>query len=138
MTLNEDNITNNRILRKRKWKTYTEAAQSGSFEDESVRITFNFVKSVSGKKFVESGKKLVDLEAIKKNLLNAKVSNTSPDICVDKSFSHNTSTFAFATAETKPLSTLYSLHDISETLEELEHNAKASFTGFQKTCNTED
>lgn len=138
MTLNEDNITNNRILRKRKWKTYTEAAQSGSFEDESVRITFNFVKSVSGKKFVESGKKLVDLEAIKKNLLNAKVSNTSPDICVDKSFSHNTSTFAFATAETKPSSTLYSLHDISEILEELEHNAKASFTGFQKTCNTED
>lgn len=111
---------------------------SSTFEDESVRITFNFVKSVSGKKFIESGKKLVDLEAIKKNLLNAKVSNTSPDICVDKSFSHNTSTFAFATAETKPLSTLYSLHDISEILEELEHNAKASFTGFQKTCNTED
>ena len=52
-------------------------------------ITFNFGQSESSKK--ESGNESVDLEAIKKNLLNVEVSksseisNTLPDIYVDTS-----------------------------------------------------
>ena len=45
MRLNEDHITNNCVIRKRIWKTYAEAAQSSSFENQSVGITSNFGES---------------------------------------------------------------------------------------------
>lgn len=49
LRLNEDKITDNRVMRKQEWKTYAEAAQEGSFEDQSEEITSNFGKSESGK-----------------------------------------------------------------------------------------
>ena len=89
-----DNITDSRVLRKRKQKTYAEATKSDLVECKIVDISPN-VEKVDA----ESGKRLFDLEAIKKNLFSAevskfsKVSNTPPYICVDTSLSHNSSSF---------------------------------------------
>ena len=134
-----DNITDNRVLRKRKQKTYAEATQSVIVESKIVDISPN-VEKVDA----ESGKRSFDLEAIKKNLLSAegskfsKVSNTPPNICVDTSLSHNSSNFVLETTETK--SVLLSTQDMEllEILEELENNANANFTGCEHKYNTDD
>ena len=62
-----DNITDNRVLRKRKQKTYAEATQSVIVESKIVDMSPN-VEKVDA----ESGKRSFDLEAIKKNLLSAE------------------------------------------------------------------
>ena len=98
-----NNITDNRVLRKRKRKTYAEAKQSDLLEGKSAVIPPNV-----GKVDAEKGKRSADLEAIKKTLLSAevskfsKVSNTPPDVCVDTSLSHNSSNFVSGTTETEP------------------------------------
>ena len=57
----------------------------------------------------ESGKRSVDLEAIRKTLLSAKVSkfskvsNTPPDVCVETPLSHNFSNLVSGTTETQPV-----------------------------------
>ena len=61
-----DNITDSRVLRKRKQKTYAEATKSDLVECKIVDISPN-VEKVDA----ESGKRSFDLEAIKKNLLSA-------------------------------------------------------------------
>ena len=99
-----NNITDNRVLRKRKRKTYGEATQSDLLEGKNVDIPPN-VRKVHA----ESGKRSVDLEVIKRTLFSAevskfsKVSNTPPDVCVDKSLSHNSSNFVSGTTETEPV-----------------------------------
>ena len=106
-----DYITNNRVLRKRKRKTYPKATQSDLVESKIVDISPN-VEKVDA----ESGKRSFDLEAIKKNLLSAegskfsKVSNTPPNICVDTSLYHNSSNFVPETTETE--SVLLSTQDM--------------------------
>ena len=75
------NITDNRVLREGKQRTYVKATQSDLVESKIVDISPN-VEKVDA----ESGKRSFDLEAIKKNLLSAegskfsKVSNTPPNI----------------------------------------------------------
>ena len=83
-----DNIADNRILRKRKQKTYVEETQSDLVESKIVDISPNV-----GKVDAESGKRFFDLEAIKKTKFS-KVSNTPPNIFVNTSLSHNFSNFA--------------------------------------------
>ena len=88
-----NNITYNRFLRKLKRKTYAKAIQS---QLKSIHncgcITQCF------KIFAESGKRSVDLDAIKKILLNAEVSklsevfNTPSEVCADTSLSHESLT----------------------------------------------
>ena len=74
------NITDNRVLRKRKQRTNAKTTQSDLVESKIVDISPN-VEKVDA----ESGKRSFDLEAIKKNLLSAegskfsKVSNTPPN-----------------------------------------------------------
>ena len=125
------NIPDNR---KRKWKTCAEAAQPATFKDQRQKITFNFVKSESSKKPVESCKKSVGLEAIINNLLNAeflnsfKASNTLLDIFVGTSLFHNSFDFVSETTKTEPV--MLFAQD-KETLE------IANFTGCQNNCNTE-
>lgn len=125
------NIPDNR---KRKWKTCAEAAQPATFKDQRQKITFNFVKSESSKKPVESCKKSVGLEAIINNLLNAeflnsfKASNTLLDICVGTSLFHNSFDFVSETTKTEPV--MLFAQD-KETLE------IANFKGCQNNCNTE-
>ena len=104
-------------------------------------ITFNFGQSESSKK--ESGNESVDLEAIKKNLLNAevskssKISNTLPNICLDTSAPHNFSNFVSETTKTKTVMLFTQDKEILQISEELENNATANFTGCQNNCNTE-
>ena len=106
-----DNITDNRVLRKRKQETYAEATQSVIVESKIVDISPN-VEKVDA----ESGKRSFDLEAIKKNLLSAegskfsKVSNTPPNICVDTSLSHNSSNFVSKTTETEAVDAIFTRH----------------------------
>ena len=106
-----DNITDNRVLRKRKQKTYAEATKSDLVESKIVDISPN-VEKVDA----ESGKRSFDLEAIKKNLLSAegskfsKVSNTPPNICVDTSLSHNSSNFVSKTTETEAVDAIFTRH----------------------------
>ena len=125
------NIPDNR---KRKWKTCAEAAQPAFFKDQRQKITFNFVKSESSKKPVESCKKSVGLEVIIKNLLNTEflnslqASNTVLDICVDTSLFHNSFDFVSETTKTEPV--MLFAQD-KETLE------IANFKGCQNNCNTE-
>ena len=69
---------------------------------------------------------------------SSKVSNTPPDIYVDTYLSHNTSNFVSGTAETEPVMLSTQVKETLETLEELENNANANFTGYQTNCNTED
>ena len=94
-----DNITDNRVLRKGKQRTYVKATQSDLVESKTVDISPN-VEKVDA----ESGKRSFDLEAIRKSLLSAKgpkfskVSNTPPNICVDTSLSHNSSNFVLVFA----------------------------------------
>ena len=125
-----NNITDNRVLRKRKEKTYAEATKSDLVESKIVDISPN-VEKVDA----ESGKRSSDLEAIKKSLLSAEgskfseVSKTPPTVCVDTSLSQNSSNFVNETTETE--SVLLSTQDMEvlEILEELENNANANFTG---------
>ena len=99
-----NNITDNRVLRKQKRKTYAKATQSDLLKGKIVDISHNV-----GKVGAKSGKRSVDLEAIKKTLLSIeaskifKVSNTSPDVCVDISLSHNSSNFVASTTESEPV-----------------------------------
>ena len=94
-----------------------------------------------GKLDAESGKRSVDLEAIKKNLLSAegfKFSNTPPNICVDTSFSHNSFNFVSETTETEPVMLSTQDMQVLETLEEMESNASANFTDYEYKYNTDD
>ena len=125
-----NNIADNRVLRKRKRKTYTKATQSDLLKGKIVSISPNV-----GKVDAESGKRSVDLEGIEKTLLSvevskfSKVSNTPPDICADTSLFHNSSNFVSGTTETEPV--MLSTQDIEvlEILDELKGNASANFTG---------
>ena len=63
-----NNITDNRILRKRKRKIYAQTTQSDLLESIIVGTSPNV-----GKVDAESGKTSVDLEAKKKTLLSAEV-----------------------------------------------------------------
>ena len=133
-----DNITDNRVLRKRKQKTYAEATKSDLVEIKIVDISSN-VEKVDA----EIGKRSFDLEAIKKNLLSAegskfsKVSNTPPYICVNTSLSHNSSDFVPETTETESVLLPTQDMEVLEILDELENNANANFTGEHK-YNTDD
>ena len=99
-----NDITDNHVLRKRKRKIYAEATQSDLLEGKIADISPNV-----GKVGAKSGKKSVDLEAIKKTLLSteaskySEVSNTPPDICVDISLFHNSSNFVSGTTESEPV-----------------------------------
>ena len=62
-----NNITDNCVLRKREQKTHAEATQSDLVESKIVGISHNV-----GKVDAESGKRSIDLEAIKKTLLTAE------------------------------------------------------------------
>ena len=134
-----NNITDNRVLRKRKRKTYAEATQSDLLEGKFVDILPNV-----GKVGAKSGKRSVDLEAIKKTLLSteaskfSKVSNTPPDFCVDKSFSHNSSNFVSGTTESEPVMLSTQDMEVLEVLDELESNVNDNFTGFKHKYNTDD
>ena len=105
------NITDNRVLRKRKQRTNAKTTQSDLVESKIVDISPN-VEKVDA----ESGKRSFDLEAIKKNLLSAegskfsKVSNTPPNICVDTSLSHNSSNFVSKTTETEAVDAIFTRH----------------------------
>ena len=100
---NTDDSRMNRVLRKQKRTTDAEATQSDLIEGKSVGIPPNVEKIDA-----ESANRSVDLEAIKKTLLSAKVSkffkvsNTPPDVCVDTYLSHNSSSFFSGTTETEP------------------------------------
>ena len=106
-----DSITDNRVLRKRKQKTFAKTTQSDLVESKIVDISPNVEKVDT-----ESAKRSFELEAIKKKLLSAegskfsKVCNTPPNICVDTSLSHNSSNFVPETTETK--SVLLSTQDM--------------------------
>ena len=134
-----NNIADNRVLRKRKRKTYTKAAQSDLLKGKIVSISPNV-----GKVDAESGKRSVDLEGIEKTLLSvevskfSKVSNTPPDICADTSLSHNSSNYVSGTTETEPV--MLSTQDIEvlEILDELKGNASANFTGYKHKYNIDD
>ena len=132
-----DNITDNRDLRKRKQKTG--ATKSDVAESKIVDISPN-VEKVDA----ESSKKSSDLEAIKKNLLNAEgskfsmVSNTPPNICVDTSLCHNSSNFVPETTETESLLLSTQDMEVLEILGELEKNANANFTCYEHKYNTDD
>ena len=134
-----NNITDNRVLRKRKRKTYAEATQSDLLEGKFVDILPNV-----GKVGAKSGKRSVDLEAIKKTLLSteaskfSKVSNTPPDFCVDKSLSHNSSNFVSGTTESEPVMLSTQDMEVLEVLDELESNVNDNFTGFKHKYNTDD
>ena len=127
-----NNIADNRVLRKRKRKTYAEETQSDLVESKIVDISPYF-----GKADAENGKRFFDLEAIKKTKFS-KVSNTPPNICVNVSLSHNSSNFASETAETEPVMLSKKDMEVLEILEELESNANANFTGCEHKYNTDD
>ena len=97
-----------------------------------------------GKFDAESGKKTVDLKAIKKTLLCtefskfSKIFNTPQVVCVDTSLSHNSSNFVSETTETEPVMLSTQDMEISEILEELENNDIANFTGCKHKYNTDD
>ena len=97
-----------------------------------------------GKVDAESGIRSVDLEAIKKTLLNAevfkfsKVSNTPPYVRVDTSLSHNSSNFVSGTTETEPVMLSTQDMEVLKILEELESNANANFTDCKHKYNTDD
>ena len=116
-----NNITDNRVLRKRKRETYAEATQSDLLEGKKVGIRPNV-----GKVNAEGGKRSIDLEAIKKTLLSAevskfsKVSNTPPDGCVDTSLSYNCSNLVSGTAEAQSVMLSTQNMEVLEILEELE------------------
>ena len=134
-----NNITDNRVLRKRKRKTYAEATQSDLLEGKFVDILPNV-----GKVGAKSGKRSVDLEAIKKTLLSteaskfSKVSNTPPDFCVDKSLSHNSSNFVSGTTESEPVMLSTQDMEVLQVLDELESNVNDNFTGSEHKYNTDD
>ena len=134
-----NNITDNRVLKKRKRKTYAEARQSDLLEGNIVGISPNV-----GKVDAENGKISADLEAIKKTLLSAeaskfsKVSNTPPDVCAYKSLSHNSSNLVSGTAETEAVMLSTQDMEVLEILEELESNANTKFTGYKDKYNTDD
>ena len=92
----------------------------------------------------ESGKRSLDLEAIKMNLLSAegskfsKVSNTPPNVCVDASLSHNSSNLVSETTETVSVMLSTQGMEVLEILKELENNANANFTGCEHKYNTDD
>ena len=127
-----NNITGNRVLRKRKRKTYAEEIQSDILEGKMVGISPKV-----GKVSAESGKRFVDLEAIKKTLLSAevskfsKVSHTPQDVGVDTSLSHNSSNFVSGTTETEPVMLSTQDMEVLEILEELESNVNGNFTGCE-------
>ena len=127
-----DKITDNRVLRGKKWKTYGEARQSDLVESKIVDISTK-VENVD----TESGKRSFDLEAIMKTLLSAKgskfskVSNIPTNICVDTSLSHNSSKFVSETTETEPVMLSTQDMEVLEIIEELESNANANFTGCE-------
>ena len=81
------NITDNLVLRKWKRKTYAETTQSDLLEGKIVGISPN-----AGNVDAESGKRSVDLEAIKKTFFSvevskfSKVSNTPPDVLCEYIF----------------------------------------------------
>ena len=136
-TLN--NITDNRVLWKRKRKSYAEATQSDLLEGKIVGMSPNI-----GKVDAESGKRSVDLEAIKKTLLNAevskfsKVSNTPPDVCAYTSLSHNSSNFVSGTTETEPVA-IYTRHGCVRNFRRIGRcNASANFTGYKHKYNIDD
>ena len=97
-----------------------------------------------GKLDAESGKRSVDLAAIKKTLLSAegpklsKVSNTPPTICVNTFLSHNSSNFASETTETEPVMLSTQDMEVLETLEELKSNANTNFTGCEHKHSTDN
>ena len=134
-----NNITDNRVLRKRRRKAYVEATQSDLVESKIVDISPNV-----GKVDAENGKRSFDLEAIKKTFLSAegskfsKVSNTPPNICVDTSLSHNSSNFVSETTETEPVMLSTQDMELLEILEELESNTNANFTCCEHKYNTDD
>ena len=134
-----NNITDNRVLRKRKRKTYAEATQSDLLDGKIVDISPNV-----GKVGAKSGKRSVDLEPIKKTLLSteaskfSKVSNTPPDVCVDTSLSHNSSNFVSGTTESEPVMLSTQDMEVLEILEELKSNANGNFTCCEHKFNTED
>ena len=134
-----NNITDNRVLRKRKRKIYAEATQSDLLEGKFVDILPNV-----GKVGAKSGKRSVDLEAIKKTLLSteaskfSKVSNTPPDFCVDKSLSHNSSNFVSGTTESEPVMLSTQDMEVLQVLDELESNVNDNFTGSEHKYNTDD
>ena len=134
-----NNITDNRILKKRKRKIYAQTTQSDLLEGIIVGTSPNV-----GKVDAESGKTSVDLEAKKKTLLSAevskfsKVSNTPPDVFVDTSLSHNSSNFVFGTTETEPVMLSTQDMEVLKILEELECNANGDFTGCEHKYNTDD
>ena len=102
------------------------------------------VPPILGKVDAESGKRSVDLEAIKQTFLSAevskffKVSNTPPDVCVDTSLSHNSSNFVSGTTEIKPVILSTQNMEVLEFLEELESNSNANCTGCEHRYNTDD
>ena len=133
------NITDNRVLRKRKRKTYAEATQSDLLEGKVAGTSPNV-----GKVGAKIGKISADLEAIKKTLLNteaskfSKVSNTPPDVCVDTSLSDNSSNFVSGTTESEPVMLSTQDMEVLEILEELESNTNDNFTGCEHKYNTDD
>ena len=76
-----NNITDNRVLKKRKRKIYAEARQSDLLEGNIVGISPNV-----GKVDAENGKRSVDLEAIKKTLLSAEASKFSKFLTLHQMF----------------------------------------------------
>ena len=93
-----------------------------------------------GKVGAESGKRSVDLEAINKTLLSGevskfpKVSNTPPDVCVDTSFSHNSSNFVSGTTETAIYTKLGGVGNFRR----IGNNINGNFTGCEHKYNTDD
>ena len=131
-TLN--NITDNRVLWKRKRKSYAEATQSDLLEGKIVGMSPNIGKV----------KRSVDLEAIKKTLLSAevskfsKVSNTPPDVCAYTSLSHNSSNFVSGITETEPV-VIYTRHGCVRNFRRIGRcNASANFTGYKHKYNIDD
>ena len=135
------NITDNCVLRKRKRKTYAEATQSDLLQSKILGISLNV-----GKVDEENGGRSIDLEAIKKTLLSAKLSkfsrviitNTPPDVCADTFLSHNSSKFVSVTTETESVMLSTQDMEVLEILEKLESNSNANFTGHKHKYNTDN
>ena len=131
-----NNITDNRVLRKRKRKIYAKGTLSDLLEGKIVSISPNV-----GKVDAESGKRSVDMEGINETLLSAKVSkfskvsNTPPDVFADTSLFHNSSNFVSWTTETEPVMLSTQDMEVLEILEELKGNVSANFTGYKNKYN---
>ena len=102
------------------------------------------ISPVVGKVDAKGGKRSVDLKAIKKTLLRAKVSkfskvyNIPPDICVDTSLFHNSSNFVSRTTDTEPVMLSTQDMEVLQILEELQSNGNVNFTGYEHKYNTKD